>query len=46
MKLAVGGDHAGFPLKGPLVAWLQAVALGAQALPWLPHSTKASARIT
>jgi len=23
MKLAVGGDHAGFPLKGPLVAWLQ-----------------------
>ncbi|MAS34773.1 MAG: ribose 5-phosphate isomerase B [Anaerolineaceae bacterium] len=24
MKLAVGGDHAGFPLKGPLVAWLQA----------------------
>lgn len=23
MKLAVGGDHAGFPLKGPLVAWLR-----------------------
>jgi ribose 5-phosphate isomerase B len=24
MKLAVGGDHAGFPLKGPLVAFLRA----------------------
>ena len=24
MKLAVGGDHAGFPLKGPLIAWLRA----------------------
>lgn len=23
MKLAVGGDHAGFPLKGPLVAFLE-----------------------
>ena len=23
MKLAVGGDHAGFPLKSPLVAWLR-----------------------
>ncbi|HMO56446.1 MAG TPA: ribose 5-phosphate isomerase B [Roseiflexaceae bacterium] len=24
MKLVVGGDHAGFPLKGPLIAFLQA----------------------
>ena len=24
MKLVVGGDHAGFPLKGPLVSWLRA----------------------
>ena len=24
MKLAVGGDHAGFPLKGPLIDWLRA----------------------
>lgn len=24
MKIAVGGDHAGFPLKGPLVEWLRA----------------------
>jgi ribose 5-phosphate isomerase B len=24
MKIAVGGDHAGFPLKGPLVDWLRA----------------------
>jgi ribose 5-phosphate isomerase B len=24
MKLAVGGDHAGFPLKGPLIEWLRA----------------------
>lgn len=24
MKLAVGGDHAGFPLKGQLIAWLKA----------------------
>ncbi|MBZ0303399.1 MAG: ribose 5-phosphate isomerase B [Anaerolineae bacterium] len=24
MKIAVGGDHAGFPLKGPLIDWLRA----------------------
>jgi ribose 5-phosphate isomerase B len=24
MRLVVGGDHAGFPLKGPLIAFLQA----------------------
>lgn len=24
MIIAVGGDHAGFPLKGPLVEWLRA----------------------
>ncbi len=24
MKLAVGGDHAGFPLKGPVIAFLRA----------------------
>ncbi len=24
MKLAVGGDHAGFPLKGPVIDFLQA----------------------
>ena len=25
MKLAIGGDHAGFPLKGPLIEHLRAV---------------------
>ncbi len=24
MRLAVGGDHAGFPLKGPVIEWLRA----------------------
>lgn len=24
MKLVVGGDHAGYPLKGPVIAWLRA----------------------
>jgi ribose 5-phosphate isomerase B len=23
MRLAIGGDHAGFPLKGPIIDWLQ-----------------------
>ena len=23
MRLAVGGDHAGFPLKGPVIEWLR-----------------------
>ena len=23
MRIAVGGDHAGFPLKGPVIALLQ-----------------------
>jgi ribose 5-phosphate isomerase B len=24
VRLAVGGDHAGFPLKGPVIEWLRA----------------------
>jgi len=24
MKLAIGGDHAGFPLKGPVIDFLRA----------------------
>ena len=38
MKLAIGGDHAGFPLKGPLLAWLQAQ--GHEVTDYGTHSTE------
>jgi len=38
MKIALGGDHAGFPLKGPLHEWL--VAQGYDVTDFGTHSTE------